>query len=661
MTNKIKYCVLTDSTQSPTVFRATPGIEKKSDAACDKYLSKDKKIEISIYKKYYGNTVRAYTALRNISGNTTDVTTVSSAVVEITNNGKRPWFSKGKYMVHYCLNCWLGEGQWRCSPLEDLGLYQTFDGHDNNSRIIFQSIGSWSTDKYFPIIIIEDTETLTMHYFELECGGTGWYIEIGTEINRNTEENLYIFASCMCEKNGGWHAHLEPGDEIKTPTAVFGSIDGGFDDAVAEIIKYKRKISKVKFKNDYPLVCFNNYMNASWADPSPKKILPLMNAAADLGAEIFCVDDGWFSRITLPNEKALGDWNINDEIFAPYGLSGIIEHAHRLGMRFGIWLEIEACAANADSYIKEDLLVRRGNIIGGSRAFLDFRRENVQNRIEKVFDKLYDMGVRYIKNDYNQSVGIGADGTESLSQSLIDNTNSFYAFIDRIIKKYPDLIIENCGSGAMRSDGETLSHFHLQSISDQEVYTCFPSILSGSLACIPPEKGGIWSYPYPTRFENRDIYAFTDKELDSFKDGKQTIFNMVNSMMGLMCMAGRPDAFDEFNTRLAKDAVAVYKSIRSDIPLSYPVYPKGTFRISDTGIQCFGLQNKNEMYLAVWQINDDNDNKEIDLSKYGQVSECKKLYPYLAEYNASIFKNGIKVTLPRGNTAALFKILFKNL
>ncbi len=55
---------------------------------------------------------------------------------------------------------------------------------------------------------------------------------------------------------------------------------------------------------------------------------------------------------------------------------------------------------------------------------------------------------------------------ESAATGLEENEKSLLAFVDGLRARYLDLTIENCGSGAMRSDNGTLSHFHLQSTSD---------------------------------------------------------------------------------------------------------------------------------------------------------------------------------------------------
>lgn len=56
----------------------------------------------------------------------------------------------------------------------------------------------------------------------------------------------------------------------------------------------------------------------------------------------------------------------------------------------------------------------------------------------------------------------------SVGEEMRQCSLAFYNFIDKIREKYKDLVMENCGSGAMRSDGGIMPHFHLLSTSDQE-------------------------------------------------------------------------------------------------------------------------------------------------------------------------------------------------
>ncbi len=624
----------------------------------DAIYTEDKTVKLAHHTKKVCGSTECFTTITNASSECMDVNQISSAFIEIKNEGKLPWHDEEKYKIHFCQSAWLGEGQWNSSTLDNLGMYQVYDDHQHRNYACISSKGSWSTSRYYPLVMVEDLELGKIHYFEIKSSAS-WYVEFCIEYNENQEETLHVFLSDSCEKNDCWNKNLQPGESYQTATVVYGTVDGGFEEAVKELIDYKRADSKVQFENKFPPVCFNDYMNCCWAMPSYEKTTALIDKAAELGVEVFCIDSGWQAPLLNDYIRGKGDWAVSKSRFLPKSFEEIIEYINSKGMKCGAWLEIEAVMEGGLSFTELDryILRRRNHRIGKTISFFDFTTEFIQNKIEKVFDMLYGMGIRYIKNDYNQTLGIGCDGDYSMSETMRENMIAFCKFIDKIQSKYPDLIIENCGSGGMRCDSETLSHFHLESTSDQEVYTCNPSIICGSLSYMPVEKAGVWAYPYPVRYNDRMEYEIFP---DDYTNGYQTSFNMVNAMMGLMYLSGRIDAADELNTCLMKDAIHTYKEIRRDYPSAYPIYPMGTFRLKDKGIKTLGLYvpEKKIAYIAIWKINTEQSELTVDLSKYGNLTTAEKLYPELNNYVLTYSGNCITAKFPEGNCAMITKIEF---
>ena len=52
---------------------------------------------------------------------------------------------------------------------------------------------------------------------------------------------------------------------------------------------------------------FNDYMNTLMGDPTTAKLLPLIDAAAGAGAEVFCIDAGWYDNGTSWWDS-VGEW-----------------------------------------------------------------------------------------------------------------------------------------------------------------------------------------------------------------------------------------------------------------------------------------------------------------------------------------------------------------
>lgn len=605
----------------------------------------------------FGEVLKQQTVVTNIANQDIKLKHVSSAYVGgIGEGGLRPWYDDERFLVHYCFSTWQGEGQWRRSSLSELGLFRA-SNHSCANVIIFNSVGNQTTSMRYPLIFIEDRELGKTWFFEIESG-TNWYMEIGVE-GVNPEGTLYVEMNSAYYNKDGWNKLLKEGEKYTSVPAVFGVVDGGIEKAIRTLNDYKRKNSAVVNENLY--VCFNDYMNCLWAKPSEKKLIPLIDKAAEVGCEIFCIDDGWYGYGLESGN--IGDWVPDDKKFGEYGFKGIIEYIKTKGMIPGVWLEIDSVVPGtrlAEEYA-DCLLKINGDAAGSSwRYLLDLRKPRAKAYILGVFDMLYESGVRFVKNDYNQTSGIGYDGTDSYGEELRKCSESFYSIIDEVMAKYPDFMIENCASGGMRTDGATMAHFNFTSTSDQEYYYNNPSIIAGTVAAIQPEKCGIWSYPYPLKYEDRMENAeefFKNKCTDDFTNGEETAFNMINSMLGVMYLSGHIEYADEKNTELIKEAISLYKDNKDFIKKAYPIFPSGMIKIYENGYFSLGLCDDERILLAVWKIDADVDAKTIDLSEYlNEKAEVKLIYPTKLKTEFNFINKKLTVKLDEKYSARLFEI-----
>ncbi|MFD2331651.1 glycoside hydrolase family 36 protein [Cohnella sp. GCM10020058] len=615
--------------------------------------------------------LRVITTVRNNGEEAVVLTHLSSACLPgIGGGGIRPWFDRKKLKVHYALQTWNGEGQWRSGTLEELGLYPT-STHPTGSSIHFGSTGSWSTSRHLPMTLVEDMETRECWYAQIETSSI-WHLEIG---HHGTTEagGVYIQADGASERFGGaWTHRLRPGESFSSVPAAIGCCKGDFQDAIRELTAYRRSSLKPSdaWDGERPVV-YNDYMNTLWGDPTIEKELPLIDAAAESGADVFCIDAGWFGKRGASWGFGLGDWQPSDDRFNELGLQGLASHIRSKGLIPGIWLEMEVCGEGAALSKNPDawFLCRNGaRVGGGARYFLDFRHPEVAAYMFEVIERLHGMGFGYIKNDYNADLGNGADTAEgSAAHGLLEHTRAFYGFIDEVRARYPKLILENCGSGAMRQDYGALARFHVQSTSDQEDYRKYPSIAVGSLASILPEQAGIWAYPYPLAFPHigREPSMLSDEAyLQSMADGEQTIFNMVNGMSGNLYLSGHLDRADARNRALIQEAVALYKQERSFTRTAHPYWPIGMNTYGDEGRwTSVGLVSPDgsRMLLSVWRLDSPEAYQELPLGRYfaGKQAEVRQLYPSddadaRTYYDAS--SGALTVHLPNRYQARYFEV-----
>ncbi len=586
--------------------------------------------EVTAHYRFSGNCVRQYNTFKNTGDKPLSLINFTSATVHIPCDGVLPWWDERKFNVYACLSSWSREAQWRKYSLPELGLGTVrAENSGTPTQAAWRSEGSWSSSRYYPLIIIEDLESGRTYFMEHE-GGCSWEIVLG----RWAGDGLQLSCGSADLNHDGWYETVEAGNEYSTTSALYGYVDGTFEDAVRELTSLKRELSLRKWKNGIP-VCYNVFMGGVWGEPTDRNLIPLIDAASEAGCEVFCIDAGWYRPEANPAMYGLlGDYIPDKDRFGVEGLSGILRYITSKGMIPGLWFEFEAVnIITCGGHIQNGMIKRNGDIISPERGIFDLCNEDVRNHLFDAIDRAYKLGMRYIKNDHNYSTGIGfGERGDNFNEEAKKRMRAFESFIDEIYRRYPDIIIENCGSGAMRSDNGTLSHFHVQSTSDQERYYNYPAIAAGSLALMPPEKAGNWVYPYATTSsENNDLLAgklTPDYLAERYADGEITAFNMVTGFLGCMFISGRLDFADDTNMALIREATGLYKSKRDFIAVAHGVFPSGFSYAGKKGWYSAGLFDGKKLLLAVWKINSGEEYFTVELEKYfGKNSSVKMLYP----------------------------------
>ena len=604
------------------------------------------------------NTYESVTTVHNTGKESLVLDRVSSGYVTGIGREGHPWHDR-RFVLHVCDSSWQGEGQWRHGYIEDFGVYPTYN-HNTQRAYRIGSTGSWTTCRHYPMIMLEDTELGEIWYFEIATSAS-WYIEISVGGYRNDLWLDVLLSGCH-DRHDGWFYELQPGESYTAPLAVYGKVKGGFEQAVAALTAYKRAHMLRAFPGGVVPVCFNDYMNCLWALPTREKLVPLIDAAAAVGCEYFIIDAGWFGSGPDWN-GGLGDYEQNDALFGEDGFDGILAYIRKKGMLPGCWLEVESVSQNAKvlDKIPNARLTRHGKVIGKTRGFLDFRNPDVCEHVFAIFERLYGKGIRFIKNDYNQNIGIGIDGACGMAspEELKRNQAAFMALINRVCTTFPDLVIENCSSGCMRADHESEKHFYMQSVSDQEYYERMPSVVQGLMACMPPERVGIWGYPYPVPIDDRISFTPSQEFTARFADGHNTVFNMVQTMLGAIYLSGHIDCADQNNLALIKEGIDLYKQNRELLAKSNPVYPTGLCRMAKKGILSLGMHEPDSgtLLLAVWK-NGESTKAEIDLSKYvGENATLQVTYPARAADSVTLQGSTLCVDFPECDSAVWCKIV----
>lgn len=240
------------------------------------------------------------------------------------------------------------------------------------------------------------------------------------------------------------------------------------------------------------------------------KMFAMMDSFAQLGGELFVMDDGWFGNgqyRRVDDTAALGDWEA-DTIKLPNGIDGLIEHAHQCGLKFGIWIEPEMTNTLSRLYEEHpDWVIKslkRGVVAGRgmTQLVLDLANPAVQEFVFGVVDGLmtHYPGIDYIKWDANMPIrcpGSQYLAPDEQSHLYIEYHRGLMNVLQRIRAKYPDLTMQACASGGGRANYGLLQYFDEFWVSDntdalQRIYMqwgtsyFFPALAMGSHVSASP-------------------------------------------------------------------------------------------------------------------------------------------------------------------------------
>ena len=188
-------------------------------------------------------------------------------------------------------------------------------------------------------------------------------------------------------------------------------------------------------------------------------------------------------------------WGLNEDKF-PGGMKPVADLIRSKGMIPGIWFEMEALAPSCKHYNeKEHLLCKDGvPLTVGSRRFWDMEDPWVIEYLgERVIERLRSSGFGYVKIDYNDTVGIGCDGCESLGEGLRRKIKATQEFFGKIREEIPGIVIESCSSGGHRLEPSMMNLCSQASFSDAHETPSIPLIAANMHRVIRPDQCQIWA------------------------------------------------------------------------------------------------------------------------------------------------------------------------
>jgi len=422
--------------------------------------------------------------------------------------------------------------------------------HENTTsikpgRIVHESRTGFSSHKDNPLFVIRSgTSSLDngeVMIFNLMYSGN--HIN---EIELNTYGLLRVMSgiSPFC-----FDYKLDKGQSLETPYAVFTYSNRGVNAARNNMHNFvNNHVVNPEFKEVVRPVVINNWEATNFKF-NESRVMKIAKHAKPFGAELFVLDDGWFSTRNSDTE-GLGDYDVNKKKL-PHGLSGLAKKINKLGMKFGLWFEPEAVNPKSKLYkAHPEWAIKNSSVepsLGRHELLLDLSKKEVQDYIiENVSSILSGANIEYVKWDVNRHIS-DIPNNEYVGEFFHKYILGLYRVMNILVKKFPKILFEGCASGGNRFDLGILYYFpQIWASDDTDAF----------------ERMRIqynYSYGYPLSCISNHISS-TPNQQTLREISINTRFNV--AMFGVM---GYELVFDELNKNeklRTKQLIEVYKSHR---------------------------------------------------------------------------------------------------
>ncbi|MBQ8973170.1 MAG: alpha-galactosidase [Clostridia bacterium] len=256
----------------------------------------------------------------------------------------------------------------------------------------------------------------------------------------------------------GFAWNLAPNDSFQTPEVVLVYSSCGLNGMTHTFHDlYRGHLCRGPYRDQRRPSVINNW-EGTYFDFNEEKILRIAEEAAKTGIEMFVLDDGWFG-VRNDDNSGLGDWYVNTKKL-PNGVKGLAEKINALGMRFGLWFEPEMVSPDSDLYRAHPdyafQLPDRPHSLARNQLVLDLTRKEVRDCVyQQMYEVLSTANIEYVKWDMNRpltNVGSYAATRENSGEIYHRYVLGVYDLQSRMLRDFPNLLLENCSSGGNRFD-----------------------------------------------------------------------------------------------------------------------------------------------------------------------------------------------------------------
>ncbi len=441
--------------------------------------------------------------------------------------------------LHRFRSFWSAEGRHISQPIEELHLERSWSGHGVRAER-FGQVGSMPVHGYHPFAAIEDRGAGVFWGATVTWSGS-WQMEL-----YRRDDQLSLSGGLTDRELGHWFKNLAPGETFTSPQAYVTTVKGDFDELCQRLTAMQSKAVEQAPASEQALPVLVNEFCTTWGHPTHENVCALAKRLKGSGAKYFVIDAGWYLGENGNWDLNQGEWTPSPQLF-PDGIAATAKFIREQGLVPGLWFEFEVVGSQSilfhqmvDHFLKRDGIP----VLAGQRRFWDFRDPWVRDYLyKKVILFLRDTGFGYIKVDYNETLGIGVDGAESLGEGLRQHIVCVQDFFRAMRTELPDLVIEVCASGGHRLEPAMLALASMASFSDAHESQEIPIIAANLHRLILPRQSQIWAVLHASDTPQRLIYS------------------LASGFLGRLCLSGELDELDGKQWSLVHQVIHFYNRV----------------------------------------------------------------------------------------------------
>lgn len=318
----------------------------------------------------------------------------------------------------------------------------------------------------------------TTPFFTVIGDGNGAVIAVGwtggwkADLVYDNAGNVSVKTGLQAKTN----FYLEPGEKIRTSSVLIMEFSENDD------IDYNNKFRRLVREHFSHTACTDTQREGIlafelWGGlPSTEMIKRLTELKKyDIKLEDLWIDAGWYGQCNDCNSpyngdwsKFAGEWEINRRVH-PALFQDVKKAANDAGLNMMLWFEPERATNQVPMVTKHPEYF----LPSGNNFILNYGNEKAREYIyETLSSYIENLGMSCYRQDFNTAldkVFAEADAEDRQGITEIKHICGMYELWDRLLTRFPGLLIDNCASGGRRIDIETIRRSTFIFRSDYQV------------------------------------------------------------------------------------------------------------------------------------------------------------------------------------------------